>query len=144
MLNFGLTSSHRSFEKYFETSILLFKNIAKRSVKSAILRADFTLLIFNLNTKGLIPELLKDNSIAFYDVNNPEKKAIFSIDAPYMYDASNKLSNDIVLTLEPAGKGYTLKIQPNNEWLSNTDRVFPIVIDHLHLRKRFDHNTIRI
>jgi len=92
-------------------------------------KVDNPLFIFNLNTKGLIPELLKDNSIAFYDVNNPEKKAIFSIDAPYMYDASNELSNDIVLTLEPAGKGYTLKVQPNNEWLSNTDRVFPIVID---------------
>ena len=86
------------------------------------------LFIFNLNTKGLIPKLLEDNSIGFYDASNPEK-TIFSMDAPYMYDALNEQSKDIVLTLEPAGKGYSLKVQPNNEWLSSSDRVFPIILD---------------
>jgi len=91
-------------------------------------KVDNPLFIFNLNTKGLIPKLLEDNSIAFYDTNDPEK-TIFSMDAPYMYDAKNELNNDIKLTLEPVGKGYNLKVQPNHEWLSSADRVFPIIID---------------
>lgn len=89
---------------------------------------DNPLFIFNINTKGLIPKLLKDNSIGFYDTNNLEK-VVFSMDAPYMYDALNEVSNEIQLTLEPAGKGYRLTVLPNNEWLSSPDRVFPIVID---------------
>lgn len=77
-------------------------------------KVDNPLFIFNLNTKRLIPKLLEDNSIAFYDASNPEK-AIFSMDAPYMYDAKNEVSKDIVLTLEPVGKGYSLKVQPNSK-----------------------------
>ena len=90
---------------------------------------DNPLFVFNLKTKGLIPKLLEDNSIEFYDPSNPEQKAIFSMDTPYMYDAKNEVSNDILVTLEPAEKGYLLSVQPNNEWLSNPDRVFPIIID---------------
>lgn len=91
-------------------------------------KVDNPLFIFNLDTKGLIPKLLEDNSIGFYDASNPEK-VIFSMDAPYMYDALNEQSKDIVLTLEPVGKGYSLRVQPNNEWLSSSDRQFPIIID---------------
>ncbi|WP_160680471.1 DNRLRE domain-containing protein [Clostridium sp. C8-1-8] len=85
-------------------------------------------LDFKLNFKNLIPEVKKDKSIVFYD-DKDKTKAIFSIQVPYMYDASGAESKDIDVKLNQSENQYILTIQPNGEWLNNKDRKYPVTID---------------
>ena len=94
-------------------------------IKAPVNQPSFT---FELQTKGLIPELQADQSIIFYDGNDPSKK-VFTIDAPFMYDAAGALSEDILVELKENKNGYLLTVTPSHEWINNRDRVFPITVD---------------
>lgn len=83
---------------------------------------------FNLNVKNLIPKIQKDNSIVFYD-NKDSNKAIFTIAAPFMYDAKNQRSDDVKVKLDSNKNDYKITITPNKEWLKSVDRSWPVVID---------------
>ncbi|GFZ34395.1 hypothetical protein CSC2_49210 [Clostridium zeae] len=83
---------------------------------------------FKLSFKNLIPEVQKDKSIVFYD-DKDKTKAIFSIQVPYMYDASGAESKDIDVKLNQSKNQYILTIQPNGEWLNSKDRKYPVTID---------------
>jgi RHS repeat-associated protein len=91
-------------------------------------KVDNTKFVFNLNVKNLTPKLQEDNSIIFYD-NCETDNVIFKMEAPYMYDASHEESNKVAINLNEEGNGYKLCLTPDNEWLSSSERKFPITID---------------
>ena len=47
----------------------------------------------------------------------------------FMYDANNNYSEDIQANIEQHGNSYMLTIKPNPQWLSNSDRTYPVTID---------------
>lgn len=94
-------------------------------LKNRISDPEFT---FNLNTKNLSIKILDDNSLSFYNEQDPSKE-IFKIDAPYMKDANGEISKDIKIILSNTSNGYKVSLQPSVEWLNNTDRVYPVIID---------------
>lgn len=67
-----------------------------------------------------------DNSIGFFSC---EGVKIYTIAIPYMVDAANEYSSNIVTTLVKTATGYTLTYTPDYEWLSAKERVYPVRID---------------
>ena len=85
---------------------------------------------FNLNlyTKNLVPTMTKDKTIIFYD-DKDTKKEVFRMYPPYMIDAKGEISKDIEISLAPTQSGYLLTIKPDNAWLNDAARTYPVKID---------------
>uniref|UniRef100_UPI00398992A9 DNRLRE domain-containing protein n=1 Tax=Clostridium thailandense TaxID=2794346 RepID=UPI00398992A9 len=86
------------------------------------------ILTFNLEVKNLIPVIQQDNSIIFYDDQNTSE-VIFKIDPPNMYDSTMSSSKNIKMTLNQQNKNYILTLIPDNSWINDTQRLYPIIID---------------
>ena len=81
---------------------------------------------FVLETGELTPVLLKDNSIELQTVKG---ETIMTLPAPYMIDNNGVISTDVVVTLKPSAGGYLLGYQMPMEWLADTNRAWPVVLD---------------
>ena len=72
--------------------------------------------------------VLNDNgSITLFDSKNNQD--VFTIPAPYMYDANGNYSNSVSYSLFKKGNKYTFTISANADWINSSNRVFPITID---------------
>lgn len=69
--------------------------------------------------------LNEDLSISLLD----DKKSIFTIESPVMYDADFKTSNDFEVLVEKSEKGYLLQYKPNMDWINNKSTIYPVTID---------------
>lgn len=82
---------------------------------------------FDISAEELTGVVKSDNSVSFY---NNENEKVFYIPAPFMKDASNETSLNISVELVDNGNGeYTLIYLPDLNWINDTNRTFPIVID---------------
>ena len=83
---------------------------------------------FKLALTGLIPKLIENGSILFCDEKDGE--IVYSIPAPYMFDEKGAYSEDVWYTLENVEEGvYSLIVSASPEWINDSERVFPVVID---------------
>ena len=57
------------------------------------------------------------------------KKAIFTIPAPYMYDATNAVCQNAEYELERRGADYIFKVIADKKWINSEERKFPVTID---------------
>ncbi|WP_238882331.1 DNRLRE domain-containing protein [Clostridium sp. YIM B02551] len=87
---------------------------------------DSNVFSFNLSLKNLIPEI-KDNTVRFLDKKT--KQEVFNIVPPVMYDANGETSSDVKIDVKENKKGYTLTLTPNKEWINDSKRSYPIVVD---------------
>ncbi len=87
-----------------------------------------------LRPKKLTPVLREDNCVDFV---NDAQEVVFQIPAPFMYDAAGAESPDVALALTSDGKGkeYTLTITANAEWMNDTQRQYPVVIDPVIIKE---------
>ena len=82
---------------------------------------------FALNTVGLVPALMEDGSVS---LNDAEGGSIFTIPAPYMFDAENEYSSNVEYTLTGNTEdGYILTVTADPEWINAQDRLLPVTID---------------
>ncbi len=123
-------SSSVEFKDVYENVDLKYDIISDDVKENIILKekTDNQIFRFNLKLKNLIPKVLEDRSIVFYDKEDTNK-AIFSMDAPFMYDASGAVSKNVQVNVKENKKGYILELQPNIDWLNDEKRVYPITID---------------
>jgi hypothetical protein len=49
--------------------------------------------------------------------------------APFMYDKEGESSDSVEIILEKDGNGYKLTLKPDDKWMGNSERKFPIVLD---------------
>jgi RHS repeat-associated protein len=70
---------------------------------------------------------ITDSEIIFYNPQTKEK--IFSISAPLMWDNNESYSSNIKISIIEENNKNILKIIPDNEWLNDEKRSFPITID---------------
>ncbi|WP_418968685.1 DNRLRE domain-containing protein [Alloscardovia omnicolens] len=56
-------------------------------------------------------------------------KILFAITAPMMVDAAGETSNDLTLGLKESAKGYEVSVTASKDWLSNSERQYPVRID---------------
>lgn len=88
---------------------------------------NITSYTINLYTENLSARLLENREIEFV---NEDGEVIFTMWAPYMYDSATALSEDIIVELKAVLKDqYTVTITPNQEWLNDANRVYPVTID---------------
>jgi len=81
---------------------------------------------FKIKADGLTAKLKKDNSIKLLD---KDKKTVFVIPTPYMYDENFEFSSDIKTTLKKEGEEYILTYAPDHEWLADKERAYPVTVD---------------
>jgi len=83
---------------------------------------------YYIKAEGLTAELYEDNSVHFA---NEYGEDIFNIPAPYMFDSSENPENnyDIKVDIQDYEKGYLLTFIPDSDWLQNSERAFPVMID---------------
>ncbi|WP_346877809.1 DUF6531 domain-containing protein, partial [Clostridium sp. UBA5712] len=117
------------FKSIYENIDLEYKLIGKTVKENIILneKIDNPSILFNLNIENLKPRV-EGNIIIFEDLETGAE--VFQLDKPFMYDAKGELSEDIELIFKEAEEGgYTLEIVPNNEWINDDKREFPITVD---------------
>lgn len=79
-----------------------------------------------LETNGLDLTVNDDNSISLLDGEDE----IFLLNPAVMFDSNDNSSYDISLSVNDMGNGeYTLSYSPNSEWLLDSSRVYPVIID---------------
>ncbi len=83
---------------------------------------------FDMDFGELIPIVNEDNSIRVVDPEDTEE-TIFYIEAPYMYDADENESTNIEMSLVEEDGIYVMTLRADAEWMNDSERVFPVVID---------------
>ena len=57
-------------------------------------------------------------------------EVVYTISAPYMYDANDEKSENLTMTVEKNKNGkLTLVLTADGEWLNSEERAFPVVVD---------------
>lgn len=85
---------------------------------------------FRIQTENLTVKLSDDcQKIEFCSIISDSKK-IFTIPAPFMKDASGRISTDVYYDIEDDGENkYIFKIIASTEWINERSRVLPVIID---------------
>ena len=82
---------------------------------------------YNLNTGGLMPVLLEDNTI---ELRHPETaEVVMTMPAPFMVDANDEYCYDVNVSLVQKNGSYLLSYYVPRQWLASADRAWPVVLD---------------
>ena len=83
---------------------------------------------FIIEVKNLDVQLADNGNINLVDSQTGQIK--FFIPKPFMIDENNEISNDIDYLINKNGdSSYSLSLIPNSEWINNSNRSFPVIID---------------
>jgi RHS repeat-associated protein len=79
-------------------------------------------------SSDLGPRLTSDNELIVVDADGQER---FQVPAPYMQDSSPAAATSaaIPMALAKAGPAWTLTMRPDQAWLTDSARVYPVVVD---------------
>ncbi len=83
---------------------------------------------FDMDFGGLTPVAEEDGSYRLIDSAKPDE-TVFVLSAPYMYDANGEESYEVEMSLTQNGDNYLLTLTADEEWINNSERAFPVVID---------------
>lgn len=89
-------------------------------------KSDIRSYVMQITAPELTAVLGEDDSVSFFNENGD---SIFSIGAPWMYDAADEFSIDIEVSLVQDGDSVTVVYTPDSDWLNAKERVYPVVID---------------
>lgn len=101
--------------------------VTPASVKENIIlesAADGNVFTFLLKM-ALMPELNEDGSLDLKDGND----VIFTMPAPYMYDANGTVSYDVSYSVSSVRGGIELSVTADETWLASDERAYPVTID---------------
>ncbi len=79
---------------------------------------------FTMDLGGLVP-VPQENGSIHLKKSVKDKESVFVIEAPYMFDANEEISHNVVMTLE----NNILTVTADKEWINAEEREFPITID---------------
>lgn len=80
---------------------------------------------FSLSLDGLIPISQKDGSISLF-IKPEDEEPLFTLEAPYMYDAAGEESTALKMILSNDG---VLTLTADEKWINDETRKLPVVID---------------
>ncbi len=81
---------------------------------------------FTAEFGGLTPSTEADGAIGLY---NEEKILVMRIEAPYMYDSTGEVSNNVEITYKEKKDQYIVTVTADKKWINDDAREFPVVID---------------
>lgn len=99
------------------------------SVKENIVIKDKTGIndyAFTIQCSNVTAVLNEDQSVTFVAADGSE---VYTVAAPYMFDAKAVQCDDIQVELTPVEGGYSYKLVPNKDWMTSKERQFPIIVD---------------
>lgn len=75
--------------------------------------------------------VLENNVVLIYDREEGEdpEEPCFTLSAPAMSDAAGEVSEAVTLTLKEEGNRYLVSVCPDDEWLNDPARHYPVKID---------------
>ncbi|MBQ7049654.1 MAG: DNRLRE domain-containing protein, partial [Firmicutes bacterium] len=82
---------------------------------------------YELSTGNMIPVLREDGRIDFYDEN--QRELIMMMEAPFLVDDNQEFSFDVEVSREGASGKYILEYVLPTDWLADTQRAWPVVLD---------------
>jgi len=82
---------------------------------------------YEMDVNGPAEVVEQDGTILITDKKTGEN--VFALSAPYMEDAQGTLSNSIELRLEQNGGSYSITLIPDDQWLKDAARAYPVKID---------------
>lgn len=98
---------------------------------------------FLLSLGNLVPKQGKEGAIYLND--SKTGKNIYVIPAAYMTDSADNYSENVKMSLEETQEGqYILKIVPDEEWMNDPDRSYPVTIDPTLEKSTADSNDFVI
>lgn len=100
---------------------------------------DLRSLRMEFDTAGLTAEVRDDGSVEFLDENGEMR---FRIGIPYMEDAANEILTDIHVNAEQNGDSCTVTYTPDEEWLSSSERSYPILFDPSVTTDEYNSNIV--
>ena len=112
-----------------EGSVDLRYTVSQNRVEEDIVineKSDIRSYVMQITAPELTAVLCEDDSVSFFNDNGD---SIFTIGAPWMYDAADEFSIDIEVSLVQDGDSVTVIYTPNAAWLNAKERVYPVVLD---------------
>lgn len=114
-----------------DKNISLEYSLIGNSLKENIIvneKADEYSFSFTIKTKNVYLEMNEESGITVFAEDTKEE--VFSIPAPFMYDAEENYSNAVEYSLQQSGnKEYTFTVTADAEWINKEETVFPVKID---------------
>lgn len=126
---FGKAISGIRYNNVFSDNVDLRYSVLHGKVEEDIILkspSGFTSYTLTVNTNRLLANKTEDNSVIFVTV---EGEVIFKLGAPWMKDFGGAVSDDIDVTVRQEGEVAYITYTPNADWISDEDRVYPILID---------------
>ena len=100
---------------------------------------DLRSLRMEFDTAGLTAEVRDDGSVEFLDESGEMR---FRIGIPYMEDAANEILTDIHVNAEQNGDSCTVTYTLDEEWLSSSERSYPILFDPSVTTDEYNSNIV--
>lgn len=118
---------YKGFDRQSDLEYIVTSNSLKENIVIYKPQAEYV-YSFDLDSDGLIPVEQPNGSIILVE-SEASQEAVFTLDAPYMYDANGAESYDIELSIKENGDEYVVTVEADSTWLNNSEREFPVVID---------------
>ena len=125
----GKALSNISYSGVFNRSVDLRYSVLHGKVEEDVILntpdslSSYTLII---DTHGLMASKLADNTVVFL---TSEGKEIFRLAAPWMKDSGIAVSDAIDVSVVQKENTAFITYTPNQEWLQDSSRVYPVLID---------------
>ena len=123
-------ASRLSYPNIYENTDIAF-DLSSNQVKESIILEKYsdTLLgySYELNTGGMIPVLLETGEIELRDADSEE--VVMFMPAPYLIDSEGETNYDIDVSIGGKNGSYVLTYTLPQEWLADTQRTWPVVLD---------------
>lgn len=118
---------YNDIRKGIDLEYEIYSNNIKESIIVNSKQSDYVYK-FELKLNKLSAILNEDGSISLIDEKSGEEK--YTMPAPFMFDDSGELSNNVYYTLTQNGKyKYELTVTADKEWINDSGRNFPVTID---------------
>ena len=118
---------YKGFNQQSDLEYIVTSNSLKENIVVYKPQAEYV-YSFDLDSDGLIPVEQANGSIILVE-SEASQEAVFTLDAPYMYDANGAESYDIELSIKENGDEYVVTVEADSTWLNSSEREFPVVID---------------
>ena len=118
---------YKGFNQQSDLEYIVTSNSLKENIVVYKPQAEYV-YSFDLDSDGLIPVEQPNGSIILVE-SAVSEEAVFTLDAPYMYDANGAESYDIEPSIKENGDEYVVTVEADSTWLNNSEREFPVVID---------------
>lgn len=104
-------------------------SVSQHKIKEDIIianRSAVTDFVTTLDVGALTAVAQDDGSVLLTDEYG---NTAYTVGVPYLYDADYNVSYDVAVTVEQTGSICRITYAPNREWLDDTNRAYPVVLD---------------